>query len=295
MKENHTDYYKSTVEEITRGFEQRRKDLRTGYIICGLGYIASLLLATVNIIAASVLFIIISIVFQLTVKVKERTFQKDFAKENILIGLQSDLPDCKYSYNSSITMEDFGKFNIAPTFKGFISVHSLTALYKDSQILLCDITSPYNSQIAGKKRVSILSGCTAMVTLPKSSGLDMRIVHKNFFHYDDRQEFFCQQGGLVVIDSEDSNFQQNFVVYGREGQSVPKGLINIVNSLAEDTKKFIGVSIVEDKIIVFISNKYLGRIQPILKIPVEEYMLRTHSMPEIKYVKKLIDFCSQQD
>lgn len=293
MKRKYPNFENFTPQQIVDNLETDRKNLRTIYAIYGGVYVAALAFYFLDTRFMILLFLVNILAGFLVVKPQEKEYKNNVIHANLLLGLAKDIMNIEHSSQGGFTRQQVDESGLVPQYKdSFISRECVTGTLSGMAIIISDITAPYQSTANGKQKVLWNSGCMISLELPKDTGLDIRYVDRDFFSFPDRVQYYTETNGLQAIDAQNEDFQQLFTVYSQNPQEIPKGLIKRLTAFREFTPGKIGLSIQGNKMTFLLNHRFLGAIQPTLKTPINQAVLSSNPLPEIKNVLDIAKFCS---
>lgn len=140
------------------------------------------------------------------------------------------------------------------------------------------------------RKAEINCGNWTHISLPKGSGLDLRILDTSAMRQSTRQEFFSGLPELRESPAGDWGIEGNYLLYHRISatgeEKLPRSFVEKLKELTAYTPGKIAISIRGQDMDVYIRNRFLGRNFPVHTEPSEQ-LLSSDPYPELEKILKL--------
>lgn len=162
----------------------------------------------------------------------------------------------------------------------------------NAPVSLSDATFAESYQLTakGKKRTFVNCGCWMHFTLPKDSGMDLRIWDQDVIPMPMRKAFLKQHPALQLLPPEQTPFlEEGMYVYTAGDNAVGPNddFYRLLKKLRGYTPGKLAVSIRGASADVFIRNRFLSR--PVsMSEAADEGWLSLDPMPELSYVQEML-------
>ena len=214
-------------EELAR-LNQCNNTLRNYFfVLVGLA-VAALVAALLKFIIPSMLFLVASAVFRLTIHKKARNEYQQAITDAALtcsVGTRLDEFELSSKGGIGITREDILAAELVPVREGsdtYINFfQGIAGPSKGTEVSLND-TVLHQYQSAGQKGAAITCGVWMRFVLSKDSGRNLRLLSDGLLADDLREEFFAGLPALTRRDAEEAGFKEGLFLY-EEGAHSDEG------------------------------------------------------------------------